>query len=126
MNRKKVLVVDDEEAFTRAVKANLEPIYDVKVENQAGRVCGVVKDFRPDMILLDVMMPDMDGCQVAQELKDCPDSRDIPIVFITALVGKSKSTKHKTKVRDYPCIAKPVTLKELTACIEENVKTKSV
>ena len=122
MSKKKILVVDDEEAFTRGVKANLKSLYDIRVENQGNRVCDVVKEFNPDLILLDVMMPDMDGCQIAQELKECPSCQDIPIVFITALVAKSKSAKNKTMVNDYPALAKPVSLADLTACIEENLK----
>jgi CheY-like chemotaxis protein len=122
MNKKKILVVDDEEAFTRGVKANLKSIYDVRVENHGKNVCNAVKEFHPDLILLDVMMPDMDGCQVVQALKECPSCQNIPIVFITALVAKSRSAKNKTMVNDYPALAKPVSLTDLTACIEENLK----
>ncbi len=126
MNRKRILVVDDEEAFTRGVKANLKTLYNVRVENKGSRVCDIVKEFRPDLILLDVMMPDMDGCQVAHELKDCPICQDIPIVYITALVAKRKAGDgHKTKVNDYPCLAKPVSLEDLLACIKANVKSDS-
>lgn len=122
MVKKRILVVDDEEAFTRVVKVNLRSIYNVRVENQGSRVCEAVKDFRPDLILLDVMMPDMDGCAVAQKLKECPATGDIPIVFVTAIVGKKKSADNKTTLNDQPCIAKPVGLEDLTACIEANLK----
>ena len=122
MNKKKILIVDDEEAFTRVVKTNLKSVYNVKVENQGNRVCDVVRDFNPDLILMDVMMPDVDGCQVTKELKECPFCKDIPVVFVTALVGKSKAADKKTMVNDYACIAKPVSLEDLTACIEANVK----
>jgi CheY-like chemotaxis protein len=122
MNRKKILVVDDEEAFTRAVKVNLKSTYNVRVENKGDRVCDVVRDFRPDLILMDVMMPDRDGCRVTQELKECPFCKDIPVVFVTALVGKSKSADKKTMVNDYACIAKPVSLEDLIACIKTNLK----
>ena len=124
MNKKRILVVDDEEAFTRGVKANLKATYNVKVENKGSRVCDTVREFHPDLILLDVMMPDMDGCQVARELKECPFCKEIPVVFITALVGKSKSARNKTMVNDYPGIAKPVSLADLSSCIEENFKLK--
>jgi CheY-like chemotaxis protein len=122
MDMKKILVVDDEQPFTRAVKANLSAKYNIKVENHGARVCDVVRDFSPDLILMDIMMPDMDGCTVVQKLKECPSSRDIPVVFITALVGKSKSSRHQTMVNDLPGIAKPVSLEDLIACIEANLK----
>ncbi len=126
MNKKKILIVDDEEAFTRGVKANLKSAYDVKVENHGSRVCDAVKAFCPDLILLDVMMPDMDGCEVARNLKERSCCKDIPVVYITALVAKRRSVQGSTKVNDLPCIAKPVSLQDLTACIEENLKQKAV
>ncbi len=122
MEKKRILVVDDEESFTRVVRVNLEAVYNVRVENNGGSVCAVVQEFHPDLILLDVMMPDMDGCEVARKLKELVGSKNIPIVFITALVAKSKSADNKTSVNDYPCLAKPVSLEELTACIEENLR----
>ena len=125
MEMKRILVVDDEPAFTRAVEANLGGLYNVRVENHGARVCDVVQEFHPDLILLDIMMPDMDGCAVVQKLKEYPSARDIPVVFITALVGKSKSPQ-KTMVNDHPGIAKPVTLEELTNCIEANLKQPAV
>ena len=68
MDKKRILVVDDEEAFTRAVQMNLDAVYNVRVENRGDSICDVVKAFRPDLILLDVMMPDMDGCGVVAAL----------------------------------------------------------
>jgi len=125
MAKKKILVVDDEVAFTRGVKANLDAIYDVRVENHASRVCDAVQEFRPDLILLDVMMPDMDGCEVALRLNEDCCCQKIPIVYITALVAKSKSANKKSKVYDYPCLAKPVTLDDLTTGIELYLKKKA-
>lgn len=122
MDKKRILVVDDEEAFTRVVQANLEFDYIVRVENTGSSVCAAVQDFKPDLILMDVMMPDMDGCEVVQKLKESEYFHDTPIVYITALVGKSKSTDDETKVNDYPCLAKPVSLEDLIACIETNLK----
>jgi CheY-like chemotaxis protein len=123
MDLKKILIVDDEAAFARMVKLNLEKLgeYDVRTESMGTAAVQVAQEFAPDLILLDVMMPDMDGCQVARELKESPTSRDIPVVFMTAVVAKSRSVKHKTKVQGYPCIAKPVTLKDLETCIKENL-----
>ena len=121
MDKKKILVVDDEEAFTRSVRMNLESLYDIRVVNKGASVCAVVRDFKPDLILLDVMMPDMDGCEVLRELKERVYGQDIPVVFITALVAKSKAD-HKTRVNDSPCLAKPVSLEELTTCIEANLR----
>ena len=68
MNRKKrILLVDDEPAFTRLMKLNLEcnSAYEVKVENDGGKALAAARAYRPDLIFLDVIMPDVDGGQVA-------------------------------------------------------------
>ena len=122
MDKKRILVVDDEEAFTRVVRINLEESYQVRVENTGRNIVDVVRSFCPDLIMMDVMMPDIDGCEVVRKLKEEKLLNDIPVVFITALVGKSKSENTKTSVNDYPCLAMPVSLEDLIQCIQKHLK----
>ncbi|MBF0485856.1 MAG: response regulator [Candidatus Omnitrophica bacterium] len=122
MKKKKILLVDDEPAFTRAVKVNLQSRYNIRIENQGSRVFDAVRDFGPDLILMDIMMPDMDGCEAARKLRDSFSFRNTPIVFVTALVTRNETADKKTKVNDYPCIAKPATPEDLMACIEANLQ----
>jgi len=124
MDKKKVLVVDDEEAFTRIVKINLESTgnYTVRVENKGALALQAARIFSPDLILLDIIMPDLQGSDIAAQLKEDAQCKDIPVVFLTALVTNQETGNNCSQISGYPFIAKPVKLKILIACIEENLK----
>lgn len=121
MSRKRILVVDDEESFTRLLKLNLESTgrYEVREENWAGGVLATARTFNPDLILLDVMMPQQLGGDVAAGLKADEQLRDIPIVFLSAAVRKERVQEHGGVISGYPFLAKPVDLDEVIACIEK-------
>ncbi len=72
--KKRILVVDDEAALTRMVKMNLERTgnYEVRTENQGAKAVAAAREFMPNLIFLDVMMPDMSGDEVSQQLRDDP------------------------------------------------------
>ena len=81
-----ILIVDDTPENLAVLGGVLQPIYHVKVANsgaRALRVAGI--EPRPDLILLDVMMPDMDGFTVLEHLREDPATRDIPVIFVTGL-----------------------------------------
>src|ERR1041385_1981538 len=92
MSQHRILIVDDEESFTRLLKLNLEVggAYRVRSENHAPHAVAAAKEFMPDLILLDVMMPEMDGGDVASALQADPELKHIPIVFLTAAVKKEE------------------------------------
>jgi DNA-binding response OmpR family regulator len=81
----RVLVVDDEAPIRLLCRVNLEA-EDMTVLEAADGISGleVARNERPDVILLDVMMPGLDGWRVAEQLLEDPDTRGIPIVFLTA------------------------------------------
>ena len=80
----KVLVIDDEPEITEIIETFLKNAgYDVRVENSSVMGIEKTKSFQPDIILLDIMMPVMDGYQVCNELKKNPATKDIPIIFLT-------------------------------------------
>jgi two-component system OmpR family response regulator len=85
----KVLVVDDDPSITEIVDAFLSTAgYEVKVENTSQGAVDIAKQWKPDIMLLDIMMPVMDGYDVCAALKSEPATEDIPIVFLT---GKDAS-----------------------------------
>jgi CheY-like chemotaxis protein len=124
MNRTKILIVDDEENFTRLVKSNLERTgkYEVRIENKG--VLGLIaaKEFSPDLILLDVMMPDMDGGDVCSQMENDREVKDIPIVFLTAIVSKEETRNYDEIIGGRPFIAKPVDIEDLIDIIEKNLR----
>ena len=123
MSKKKILIIDDEEKFTKYVKLNLESTGDYEVVVASNGLSGIeaAKAFKPDLILLDVMMPDMDGSEVSEKLKDHQDCKDIPVVFLTAIVTKKEVDKKGSRIGGHPFIAKPVTLENLISDIEKNI-----
>jgi two-component system OmpR family response regulator len=124
MNTKRILVVDDEPSVTRNLKLNLESSggYEVLGENHAANALIAARTFRPDLILLDVMMPDLDGGEVAARLRADPLLRDIPIVFLTALVSNEETDGHEMVSGDETFLAKPVDIGELKKTVEEHIR----
>jgi len=81
----KILVVDDVPENVRLLEAVLVPRgYEVVTAHDGDAALDLVEAEEPDLILLDVMMPGLDGWRVAEMLLEDPDTRDIPIVFLTA------------------------------------------
>ena len=123
MSQKRILIVDDEESFTRLLKLNLEAggTYRVRTENRAAHAVSAAKEFRPDLILLDVMMPEMDGGDVAAALEADADLKSVPVVFLTAAVKEEELKSRGGKVGGYPYLAKPVDLQTVIACLRQHL-----
>ena len=119
--RKKILIVDDEEDFTRLVKMNLESTgnYEVRMENQGARGLEAARAFGPDLILLDFVMPDMLGPNVACEIKADKRFKDIPILFLTSTVRTEKIESIGGIVGGYRFLDKPIKTKDLITGIQE-------
>ncbi len=122
MNERRVLVVDDEADILNLVKMLLKSHgYMVAVAGDGKEALKQVKIFRPQVILLDIMMPEMDGGDVVRELKKDPMTSQIPIVFLTAILKEGEGKKGAgVKIGDtyYPGIAKPFENKEILEAIE--------
>ena len=124
MVKKKILIIDDEEDFTNIVKSNLDGFgtYEVAVENKAVNAISTIKLFKPDLILLDIIMPEIDGGEIACQVESSQDTQNTPIVFLTAALTKNEAASHKGgQIGGRVFMAKPVTLKELVDCIEKNI-----
>ena len=121
MDKKRVLVIDDEKEFTELVKLNLEETgrYEVREENKASHGFAAAKQFKPDLILLDILMPDIGGAEVAYQLKNDKDTKNIPITFLTAVITKEETEHQSSIIGGHSFIAKPVTAKQLIDAIEK-------
>jgi DNA-binding response OmpR family regulator len=87
--KSKILVVDDEPEITEIIQAFLANAgYVVKVENSSVAGLESAKTFKPDLILLDIMMPFMDGYEVCGKLKNDPQTINIPVLFLTGKDAK--------------------------------------
>jgi len=85
----RVLVVDDDDLLREVAKVSLEMVggWDVLTAGSGSEACAVALEERPDALLLDVMMPGMDGPSTVVALRGDPATRDIPVIFLTAKVG---------------------------------------
>ena len=123
VKRKKILIIDDEENFIYLTKKNLERKgrYEVRTENEGSNGLVAAKEFMPDLILLDIVMPDMEGSDVATQIRKDEKVKDIPIVFLTATITKEEVESGGGVIGGHPFLAKPVGIEELIACIEKNM-----
>ena len=122
--KKRILVVDDEASITRLLKLNLEQTndYEVRTENDATAALAAAEDFKPDLILLDVMMPGMDGGELAASFQANATLKSVPIVVLTAAATKGEVYARGGKVGGLPFLAKPVEIAEVIASIKQNLR----
>ena len=124
MERKRILIIDDEAVFTRMVRLNLEKTgaFEVREENKATNAVASARDFKPDLILLDVIMPTMDGGDIAAQIRNDRHLKGTPIVFLTATVSAREAGPAGLNSGGDLFLAKPVSLENLIHCINENVR----
>lgn len=80
-----ILIVDDNSVSIRMLVHVLKKKeYDISIARNGCQALDILEDIHPDLILLDIMMPDLDGFKVCRTLKDNPRTREIPIIFLTA------------------------------------------
>ena len=123
--QKKILIIDDEVTFTNALKLTLEmkDHYEVCAENDPRRALATARKFWPDIILLDVVMPELDGGEVHTQLMADPILKHIPIMFLTAIVRKQEVDENKGFIGGSYYIAKPVNADGLIQAIEEHIRS---
>jgi DNA-binding response OmpR family regulator len=122
-DKKRILVVDDEPSITRLLKLNLEQTggYVVRTENGADGALAAAQEFRPNLILLDVAMPGMDGGELARRIQESPKLSSVPIVFLTALATKDEVSKSRGLIGGMPFLAKPVDMREVLSCLDKHL-----
>ena len=125
--RAKILLVDDDVDFVESTKTILESKpYEVIVASNGDEALQKARAEKPDLILLDVIMPVKDGFTAAEQLKKDPQLSKIPTLMLTAFAEKSKETSilvsrgFTLETEDY--IDKPVTPEELLARVEKHLK----
>lgn len=120
---KRILIIDDDLDFGSITKLTLESTgeYKARAVSMARQSVDVARDFQPDLILLDCMMPGWDGGQVAANLEKNPATKNIPVIFLTATVSAKEVRPGPTYsgVRTY--LPKFIRLEELTSAIDEAI-----
>jgi len=125
MPKKKILIIDDDQDLTKVLKKSLEKTgrYEIKTENRGTYALAAVKSFLPDLILLDIMMPQLSGGEIGGQVREDPVLKGIPLLFMTAAVTKEELGTECRNIGGHPFIAKPIKINELIECIERHIKT---
>jgi CheY-like chemotaxis protein len=121
--KKRILAVDDQASNTRLVKLCLEGThqYLVREENDPKAALAAGEEFQPDLILLDVMMPGLDGGDLAACFQASPTLKAVPIVFLTAAVTKAEVEAGRGNIGGQAFLAKPIVLTEMVACLKQHL-----
>ena len=123
MTKNRILIVDDEPSITQLLRLNLEKTgrYTLRTENTAECVLSALQEFKPELILLDVMMPGMDGGTLAGKIHQTRAFKNVPIVFLTAAVKQEELDARNGVIGGFPYIAKSLNVKGVIAIIEKHL-----
>ncbi|BAE52948.1 response regulator [Paramagnetospirillum magneticum] len=123
--RPTILVVDDTPDNLKLMSGLLKDLYRVKIANGGEKALAIAaSDAPPDLILLDIMMPEVDGYEVCRRLKASRATRDIPVIFLTAMSG-SEDEEVGLKMGAVDYITKPITPAVVLARVETHLKLKA-
>jgi CheY-like chemotaxis protein len=122
--KQRILVVDDEPGLTWMIKLTLEKTgrYEVRTENLGIKAIEAAREFKPDLILLDVLMPGMLGSEIAEQLEQDPELRAIKVVFLTAVVSKEDVQRAHGQIGGREFIAKPISAEDLCRVVEAKLR----
>ena len=120
--RNRVLLVDDDPVFLEVLKGTLEEQYEVVVvESGSAAMEYLSQTMRVDMIILDIVMPEMDGYELMEKIKTLPVCADVPVIFLTGVTGHEEEIRGLgAGVCDY--IAKPFRSEVLSARVSANLR----
>jgi PleD family two-component response regulator len=108
-NKRSILIVDDDVDSSQMTKMILEKteLYTVNVCNLGSEAFKIIQETHPELVLLDVVMPDADGTDIAAQIRNERSLRDVRIVFMTSLVSEEEASGD-SMIGGHPFISKPV------------------
>ena len=122
----RILIIDDSRDFTYSAKLGLERTgrYSVWEENDPAKAHQTAQRVKPDLILLDIAMPEADGGEVAARIESDPALHRTPVVFLTALVTKAEA-RSGLRIQGHPFLAKPISIPDLVKGIEQYLPART-
>lgn len=116
--KKRILVADDDPAISRLLERVLVREYDVVIASDGPGALALAQQIRPGLMILDVMMPGMDGFQLANRLRSVPELKNAPIIFLTARDGPLDTIKGiQSGARHY--LTKPFKIDDLLTKVKK-------
>ena len=124
-NGKKLLIIDNEEELTEMLKTALEELggFQVRTENNPSFAVDAARQFLPDLIVLDIKMPDLDGADVILRLRNEKELAQIPVVFLTGNVSENECKGPGGRIGNCRFLPKTMRLDNLVACLNESLST---
>ena len=120
----KILIVDDEMDFIELLKFRLANLnYEFLIANNGVQALSVARQFKPALILLDILLPDLDGLSVCEILRRQPSTKKIPVIFMSALSGQV--TKRTVAMQAEDFFTKPLDLPRLQLRIGELLRSET-
>ena len=121
MNEKKILIVDDDPVTLKMLeKILLSAGYWVAKATNGKEALYIADDFLPDLIILDIMMPVMDGTEAMEKLEKNPRTKNIPVLFLTSLISKNDELGKSAKNRRF--LAKPIDRDKMLIEVERDLE----
>ena len=125
MDTTRILIIDDEPDFTALLKANLEEVgnFEVREVNDSSQALAAALEFQPEVCVIDVVMPGMDGGDVVAQFRAEPELRDVAILMLTALVEENPETSDgETQTGGLPFVSKTSEFSTILRCIEKHLE----
>ena len=124
MGKNKILIVDDQPNNLKVISSILSKKYKLFVANSGGKALKILEVEMPDLILLDIMMPGMNGYDVCKKLKDNDETKDIPVIFLTAKAETEDIVRgFELGAVDY--ITKPFEISEVKVRINNHIRMEN-
>ena len=122
----KILIIDDDEDFSYLTKTALvQKGYDTAISQTVSKAVEEIRQKRPDLILMDIMMPEITGADAVRMFRDDPGLRNIPIIFLTGLVAKAEEEIEESGIDVdgviYPTLGKPYDINKLIRVVRKNL-----
>ena len=118
----KILIADDDVETLRLIGLMLQRQgFEIAAAANGVQALEMSQTISPDLIILDVMMPDIDGGDVAASLAETEELKNVPVVFLTAIVTEEETKPTGSFIGRHTFLAKPVNLKNLITCIENHI-----
>ena len=122
----RVLAIDDEKDFVSLLRLNLEKTghFTVRTESDPTSWRQAIAEFRPHLLILDIMMPGIDGKAILEALRESDETRQLPVIVLTAILKDSNTDA--VNRGGVLFLAKPVSLKALLHCIDEHLAAAGI
>jgi CheY-like chemotaxis protein len=125
MDTTRILIIDDEPDFTALLKANLEEVgnFEVMEINDSSHALKAAREFMPELCVIDVVMPGLDGGDVVAQFRADPELKDVAVLMLTALVEENPNTPDgETQTGGLPFVSKTSEFGTILSCIEKHIE----